>query len=265
MGLLWLLLAMKMDNSSYGEVGNHRNKTMVTTKYNVLFQPDGESEMKLESALIEEDLITQVFVGNSFYRESLLCDYYEFTADFNGGKFENYPSYSLEIPRGAIPEGGEVVIRTGIMKYGPCGLYDFPENIDIASPIVWFCSSNPEFRFRKPATLQLQHCCSTPESLVLLKADHSNTTNIYQFQEEKPSNTFTSSKYYSTDILHFCLLCAGKYKNRDGIQQGLCIIPVERVGYMNKTHQVAFCVAYNLDTCQQVKHFHLQQCEKMHI
>ena len=197
-----------------------------------------------------------MFLGDSFYRESLLCDYFEFTADFNGGKFENYPSYSLEIPRGAIPEGEEVVIRTGILKYGPCGQFKCPDDMNIVSPIVWLCSNNPNFQFLKPAILEMQHCCSAPESLVLLKADHDNTMDahdVFKFQVQTSSNEYTSGKYYySAEITHFCLYCYGVYNSDDGVQRGFRLIPVERVGYMDKTHRVTFCLTYNLSCCQKV-------------
>ena len=212
--------------------------------------------MNLESDLMEEIFTTQVFLGDSFYRESLLCDYYEFTADFNGGKFENYPSYSLEIPRGAIPEGQKALIRTGIMKYGPCGQFECPDNIDIVSPIVWLCSNNPNFQFPKQPILEMQHCCSAPESLVLLKADHNSTIDahdVFKFKVQTSSHKCSSSKHYqSRKIDHFCLYCYGVYSSDDGVQRGFRLIPVERVGYMDKTHQVTFCLTYNLNCCQKV-------------
>ena len=220
------------------------------------FDPTEKFEKESESDVIQKVFITQVFLGDSFYRESLLSDYYEFTADFNGGKFENYPSYSLEIPRGAIPEGEEVVITTGILKYGPCDQFECPDNIDIVSPVVWLCSNKRNFQFLKPVVLEMQHCCSTPESLVLMKADHDSTMGIHEvfnFQVQTPSSKYSSGKYYhSAEITHFCLYCYGIYSRDDGVQRGFRLIPVERIGYMDKTHQVTFCLTYNLDCCQKV-------------
>ena len=248
---------MRMESWAYGEVENASKHCCDINTY--IYSSSGRFERKLECNIMEEILTKQVFHDDSFYRESLLCDYYEFTADFNGGKFENYPSYSLEIPRGAIPEGEEIVIRTGIVKYGPCGLFKCPENIDdIVSPIVWFCTSNPRFKFLKPAILEMEHCCNTPHSLVLLKADHGHIKNdVIRFQVQAPSSKNTSNKcYYSMEITHFCLYCYGIHSSDDGKKQGFCLTPVERVGYVDKTHEVAFCLSYNLGYCRKVRNLY---------
>ena len=208
---------------------------------------------KVAEDSIDEIQRLNVFLGDSFYQESMFYHEYEFTVDHLGGKFTSYPSYSLEIPKGAV-RNGELIIRTGILKYGVFWPSRSPDNIEIISPIVFFLSNDPNMVFEIPAMLELQHCCvgEAQGSLVLLKADHRNfTLEVVDDALVLASNEHRNM--YSTEIRHFCVFCFGIKKNEDGVKAGYTLIPIERKGYVDNTHEVNFCLTYNLETCNDVR------------
>ena len=213
---------------------------------------------KVAEDSIDEIQRLNVFLGDSFYQESMFYHEYEFTVDHLGGKFMSYPSYSLEIPRGAVLDGKELTIKTGILKYGVFWPSRSPDNIEIVSPIVFFLSNDPDMVFQIPAMLELQHCCigEAQGSLVLLKADHRNFT-LEVVEDASVLASIEHRDMCSSKIRHFCVFCFGRKKNEDGVKTGYTLIPIERKGYVDNTHEVTFCLTYNLETCNHVRFYFL--------
>ena len=196
-----------------------------------------------------------MFHDGHFFHESMLYDEFEFNVEYEGNVFKNYPSYSLKIPKGAIPKGQKVHIKTGIMKYGINGPYELPKDIKLVSPVVWFCTDDPDFQFSKLINLELQHCCNGQETLVVLKADHHGMkrSDFFKFKAVKAVEMLYSNNHYcSTEISHFCLYCYGLKENTPGEHRGYRLIPVNRRGCYNKAYTLKLCLTYDLNTCQKV-------------
>ena len=67
-----------------------------------------------------------VYLPGSFSRHAIIADTFSFEVDSHGGLFANRPSYSLEIPKGAIMEGESVNIQTGYITCLGNDLFQFP-------------------------------------------------------------------------------------------------------------------------------------------
>ena len=122
--------------------------------------------------------------------------------------------FTLDIPEAAIPQGMSVTIDVGIGLQGP---FEYPENVQCVSPILWVCVRNREnFRFIKPVKITLQHCLEVAETvshdtlgLHFLKAGHTpDLTGCYSFSRSDDSVSPGSAPNFltlSTD--HFCYMC----------------------------------------------------------
>jgi WD40 repeat protein len=67
----------------------------------------GEKKTALELLEISK---FSVYMPGSFSRRSIIMDAFSFKADSRGGLFVNQPSYSLEIPQGAVRDGESIEI-----------------------------------------------------------------------------------------------------------------------------------------------------------
>lgn len=187
-----------------------------------------------------------VYMSASFSRHSIITDMFHFVANSKGGRFVNRPSYSLEIPPGAIKVGEEVPIQTAMIKFVGSDRFRIPEEYSVVSPVVWFCKEKDD-DFLQPLTIELQHCAENSSHLRVLKAKCSITSEIFEFEplDLEEEVNINEDKYISFKTNHFCIYCVGVETSRP---RTVCVIPIEGE-YSRNTKDVIFCVCYNLDTC----------------
>ena len=238
---------------------------LIGDSYNLLTdKPEARACITNDESCNNEEinaLTMDVLLGDTFHRKSLLCDEYSFDVDAKGGKYLNYPSYSLDIPPYAVPKYEKLKIKTGMLKYGSFGLFQYPENCTVVTPIVWFTSNEPDRQFDKPLTLKMQHCYRGNRSLILLKAilksenDESTQFHFKRLQTIQSVQTNEECQPYAiAEINHFCVYCAALPDFSDDEPEFYCrIFPIERIGYVDKTHEIIFCVTYYLEGCKKVK------------
>ena len=103
--------------------------------------------------------------------------------------FDESNGFSLEIPKGAIPEGERITIDIGVALYGP---FQYPEGLRPVSPVFWLCVRDRNFfSFLKPVTVTISHFLHLEShddieslGLTFLKGDHEmNSQQMYQFQQ----------------------------------------------------------------------------------
>ena len=186
-----------------------------------------------------------IYMPASFSRHSIITGAFSFEADSRGGLFVNRPSYSLEIPRGAIREGESVNIQTGIITCLGSDRFKFPEKYQVVSPVVWFCGDQEEV-FLEPLTIELQHCVQPDQHLTVLKAQCSVASDVFEFVPDG-EGTPQGEKYAAFQTKHFCLYCIGV----ENVPKRVCVVPVEGA-YNQQRKDVTFCVCYQLDTCLRV-------------
>lgn len=217
----------------------------IFTESKVLF---GKRKLSMELVEIEK---FSIYSPATFSRHSIITDMFSFTAHSKGGLFVNRPSYSLEIPPGAVKTGEPVLIQTGIIRLAGNDRFKIPKGYQLVSPVVWFCKDKHD-DFLKPITIELQHCAQCTGDLIVLKAKCSNTSDIIfefePFELEEEANT-NEDHYVSFKSTHFCLFCCG-VKNIS--PRTVCVVPIERY-YLGNYKEVIFCVCYNLATCLRVR------------
>ena len=185
-----------------------------------------------------------------FYRHTLECDDTGLEHTIDGHNI------TLRIPKGAIATGEKLHINIGVTMFGP---FTFPENFSPISPILQFCTSEINYRFRKPITVILPHFISketieklNPGEVRFAKAKHCNTgperRQSYQFEHVDTRPTFASSGFRNFGVLqiqHCCYLCLMKQKNVGGAEY--CLVQIKRP--LQQRSEVHFLVSYFLDTC----------------
>ena len=189
-----------------------------------------------------------VYMPGSFSRHAIIADTFSFEVDSRGGIFTNRPSYSLEIPRGAIGEGESVIIQTGYITSLGNDRFQFPDGYTVVSSVVWFCTQN-ETEFNKPMIIELQHSAKNTGNLTVLKAKCPSSSAVFMF-EPVGKGSPQCSEYASFETRHFCLFCCGV----PNLSQRVCVIPIEKP-YIEerKEKEVIFCVCYYRDTCIRVR------------
>ena len=166
--------------------------------------------------------------------------------------------FTLEIPVAAIPEGMSLTIDVGVSLYGP---FNYPENMQCVSPIMWICVRYFEnFHFLKPVKITMQHCLSiddtiTFESLGLdfLKAGHSpDQAGKHTFSCSDGSvSPGCSENHLTLSTDHFCFLCITSNVSPDAIQRKqYCLSPFYPQPILpNENEDIHFYVSFFLEAC----------------
>ena len=156
------------------------------------------------------------------------------------------PSYSLKIPRGAIREGEEVNIHTGIIACAGSNRFKVPKNYQVVSPVVWFCRDREE-EFQELVTIELQHCAQYGQCLTVLKEKCSDLSDVFVFEPQ--GEVQPQGDYATFQTKHFCIYCYGIVTE---VPQRICVVPVEGA-YVGQRKEVTFCFCYFLDGCLRVR------------
>lgn len=151
--------------------------------------------------------------------------------DSRGGTYRD-PKHKIElrIPDGAIAADIELEMVIGIFLYGN---FEFPQQVSPVSPIVWLCTSQPNFSFCKPVQILIPHFvdCETNEDaanlqLQFMKAPHRSSTdaNII-FRHSSGKQDFETDLYKGILYTqHFCYTCVTCGVNENQLRKRrLCI------------------------------------------
>ena len=149
--------------------------------------------------------------------------------------------------------------------YGP---FNFPENTQPISPIVWLCFLEEDFVLNQPLHVTLPHFLTrlTDEKLQqyeigFIKASHNDCTistygqMMYTF---KPCNENTclasngNKGYGVLHVKHCCFYCIKAKKTQKlAIDAGYCLVQIES-SISPKRSEVSFAAIYFLGTCLKV-------------
>ena len=166
--------------------------------------------------------------------------------------------FSLEIPKGAIPEGERITIDIGVALYGP---FQYPEGFRPVSPVFWLCVRDRKcFCFLKPVTVTISHFLHLEShddieslGLTFLKGDHEmNSQQMYQFQRAEGDVCLEPLKEHGVlQTTHFCLLCISSKISEKLIQKAsFCLYSaIPPVISPMVPANVYFFVTFLLQTC----------------
>ena len=127
----------------------------------------------------------------------------DFIVSTKGGFFE-WEGYGLRlsISEDSLPIGMEecrINIRASLS-----GPFQLPEDSDLLSPVFWISAL---CKFKKPVTLEIQHCASRDEAsfagLNFISAKCSQKTLPYTFKQLDGGKFPTDSSYGSIQLSHF--------------------------------------------------------------
>jgi len=125
--------------------------------------------------------------------------------DSNSHSFE-WQKYGLKlhIPEGAVP--AELTECKVDIKVGFAGQFKVPNDLQLVSCIYWL--SGPTMPFKKPVTLEVEHCASLQdssecESLHFVVTKCSQAELPYEFRELKKGTFMPQSSYGSIQVSQF--------------------------------------------------------------
>ena len=174
--------------------------------------------------------------------------------------FSKSNDFTLDIPRGAVPENERLTLDVGVALFGP---FQFPEGLRPVSPVFWVCvRDNSTFHFSKPITVTIPHFLSLRSDedvqslgLTFLKAKHNkNMEGIYEFCETDGDMNFqASSKFGVLKTSHFCSLCIACRDTPECLNKTqFCmtsLLPKSAMADGTKQDAYFFVTFYNLTTC----------------
>ena len=79
------------------------------------------------------------------------------------------------------------------IKVSPTGQYEFPENYHLVSAVYWFRCADTS-KFKKPITVEIQHCAKSTSELTFVRAFCSQKQLPYTFKPI-PGGNFSNSSY----------------------------------------------------------------------
>ena len=118
---------------------------------------------------------------------------------FNQAQTFHWACYGLKvhIPQGALPAGLNCKL---LIKVGLSGQFTFPQNTSLVSA-VYCIDSEPQCKFSKPLTLEMQHCAQSSQTSRLSFARCSHNSPPYAF-EILEGGEFSSQSAYGRIQLH---------------------------------------------------------------
>ena len=179
----------------------------------------------------------------------------------NGVKFFSKSNdFTLDIPRGAVPENERLTLDMGVALFGP---FQFPEGLRPVSPVFWVCvRDNSTFHFSKPVTVTIPHFLSLRSDedvqslgLTFLKAKHNkNMEGMYEFYETDGDMNFQASSVFGVlETSHFCSLCIACRDTLECLNKTqFCmtsLLPKSAMADGTKQDAYFFVTFYNLTTC----------------
>ena len=161
---------------------------------------------------------------------------------------------TVTIPPGAIPEGATVHIEMGVALYVP---FQFPDNHQPVSPILWFCIKE-DMEPLLPVTYKLPHMITdiSRVKLTFAKAGHTDNPNFELLHHNNanftPSNPHTNEYGYGVlSTKHCCYLCIGAYTQGQALKSGYCLHTL--IKKEDDSHyQILLLCTYFLKTCFEV-------------
>ena len=181
--------------------------------------------------------------------------------------------FSLEIPKGAIPEGESITIDIGVALYGP---FQYPEGLRPVSPVFWVCvRDKTNFQFLKPVTVSIPHFLNIDSEddiespgMTFLKGTHDmNSQNMYEFQPTDGDMLFEPFKTYGAlQTIHFCYLCISSKVSRKQIRKAkYCLyVAIPRTMARCEPTYVYFFVTYLLSTCLETVKKQIMKIPELH-
>ena len=125
----------------------------------------------------------------------------DFVVPTKGGFFE-WMGYGLRlsVSEDSLPAGTEEC-RVNI-KASLSGPFQLPKDSDLLSPVFWISAP---CKFRKPVTLDIQHCASRDAASDLKFISAKRSQNLpYSFRQLDGGVFTTDSSYGSIKLNHFC-------------------------------------------------------------
>ena len=111
--------------------------------------------------------------------------------------------FRLQVYQGSLPAGVDqcdVHITASL-----AGQYQLPDNVQLVSAVFWI-RTDPQFRFKKKLTVEIQHCAKITSStkLTFVRAVCSQETRPYIFKKLEGRGSFSmQSSYGSLELDHF--------------------------------------------------------------
>ena len=169
---------------------------------------------------------------------------------------------TLKLPEGAVDLGEILHLEIGVAMYGP---FQFPENTQAISPIIWLCPvENTELK--KPFQLTVPHFLTElsedklyHHEVAFAKASHHIIKDYergYSFHvcDTKPVFTSHYHKFYGVLVSqHFCFYCLKARQTAElALDAGYGLVRIEKL-LSPQINQVHFCAIYLLKTCLKVR------------
>ena len=168
---------------------------------------------------------------------------------------------TIIIPEGALDENQKVNFEIGVALQGP---FNFPENTQPISPILWLCLIEKDIKLKKPFRIILPHFLTgiseermQYHKVGFVKASHitNNEFLTYNFYHCTSEPGFVSGGFRSYGILesqHCCFYCLqAKMTPELTGDSGYCLARIESL-LSPQRNEVHFSVTYFLQTCLKV-------------
>ena len=111
--------------------------------------------------------------------------------------------FKLHVYQGSLPAGVDqcdVHITASL-----AGQYQLPDNVQLVSAVFWI-RTDPQFRFKKKLTMEIQHCAKITSStkLTFVRAVCSQETLPYTFKKLEGRGSFSEQSLYGClEVNHF--------------------------------------------------------------
>ena len=176
---------------------------------------------------------------------------------------------TLKIPEGAVGVDEKIHFEIGVAMYGP---FNFPENTQPISPILWLCVLEEDVELKRPFQIILPHFLIglTKDRVIhhqagFAKASHNhfvfhNQQVYYDFDPCEAKTLFASSGrrgYGVISLSHCCFYCLlAKQTPELAMDAGYCLVRIETL-FAPQIKEITFCASYFLDTCLKVYYYGL--------
>ena len=192
------------------------------------------------------------FQVHLFDHQLLECDCSSHKYTFDGHDI------TLIIPNGTVAEGEKVHFEVAVAMYGP---FNFPDNTQPISPILWLCLMEESTELKKPFQVILPHCLTGltksrlhQQQVCFIKSCHEDrdTEGHYNFSQcSSDDNYFLLDGYGVLETNYFGLFSFAKLKNINQTDLSYCLARVY-LPPSPPTYNFHFYALFNLPTHKKV-------------
>ena len=168
---------------------------------------------------------------------------------------------TLIIPEGSVAKGEKAHFEVAVAMYGP---FNFPDNTQPISPILWLCLMEENTVLKKPFQVILPHCLTGltknglhQKQICFIKSFHEDrdTKGHYNFNQcNSNDNSFLLNGYGVLETNSFGLFGLAKLKSTKQTNLSYCLARVY-LPPSPPTYNFHFYVLFNLPTYKKVCQF----------